>query len=314
MATEDFQAKTNLKLFKDLSAETKLQFYKDLKVSTELDFSDVIDFLYEIGSTTNLYWITGILEDGDYYYGIKVADAAGNKSIAYVSKITVDGAPPPLDRLVLKTRTGPRIRLQWDLPDTEDIQSFNIYHNGGNGDVNYDTIQGVSNSDEITWISPVLPYGDWIFNTRVMDNNNLEEVSFYNEQSISIIEGGVFGPTEVSGLSAHAISDGKIQLLWESTQNNDSYSIYYDNGTGTIDYNNPLEIIEPKFVINKTGFRYDTDILIHNQTYQFVIRTTYAGEEETNTNIVSAIADAAAPATIDKLTIEQVIGGRAIEE
>lgn len=314
MAIEEFQAKTNLKSYKDLSASAKLELYKDLKIRADLDFSDVIDFLYEIGSTTNLYWITGILEDGDYYYGIKVADIAGNKSVAYVNKITVDGAPPPLNKLVLKTRTGPRIRLEWVLPDTEDIQAFNIYDNNGNEDVNYDTMRDSVASDETTWISPVLSYKDWIFNARVMDNNNLEEISFYNEQSISIVEGGIFGPTEVLGLSAHAISGGKIQLLWESTQNNDSYSIYYDNGTGTIDYNNPLEIIEPRFVINNTWFRYNTDILIHNQTYQFVIRTTYAGEEETNTNIVSAIADAAAPATIDKLTIEQVIGGRAIEE
>lgn len=312
MAIKEFQAKTNLKLFKDLSAETKLQFYKDLKIKTTLDFSDVIDFLYSIGETTNLYYITDILEDGDYYFGIKVADAAGNKSIAYVNKVTINGAPPPLVNLKIKTRTGPKIRLEWNLPDTEDIQAFNIYDNNGSEDVNYDTMRSSVANDEITWISPVLSYGDWIFNCRVMDDNNLEEVSFYNEQSISIVEGGVFGPTEVSGLLARAISGGRIQLLWQATANNDSFSIFYDNGTGTIDYNNPFEIIEPRFVISNTWFRYDTSALINGQTYKFVVRATYAGEEETNTNVVSAIADATAPATLDSLTIEQVIGGREI--
>ncbi|MFH1725254.1 MAG: fibronectin type III domain-containing protein, partial [Elusimicrobiota bacterium] len=94
-------------------------------------------------------------------------------------------------------------------------------------------------------------------------------------------------PIAPSGLSAASLAGGRIALFWNMSPSElvTEYRIYYDSGTGTVDYATPLA------TVSSTVTAYTTDVLVSSPAYTFSLRAyNRCGVEEPNTIVVAAAA------------------------
>ena len=93
--------------------------------------------------------------------------------------------------------------------------------------------------------------------------------------------------------TADAVEGGKIELNWQHSSNGEKakYNIYYDKGTGSVDYTTPIADVDYP---TKT---WTSSALTDGVTYIFGIRAVDpSGLEEKNTNVTgSATADSTPP-------------------
>jgi len=112
-------------------------------------------------------------------------------------------------------------------------------------------------------------------------------------------------PNCVSGLCAHAVADGKIQLGWWywpiGQQIAPSYfTVYGDEGVGAIDYENPLGQVDYAGI---RFYSYTSSAGNNNKTYRFSVRAVGSnGSDDGNRLFVEAVVDLSAPDGIEGLT------------
>ncbi len=109
-------------------------------------------------------------------------------------------------------------------------------------------------------------------------------------------------PNSPASLRAEAVAGGKVKLTWSYNPNDetvDKFVIYYDNGTGVIDYvyANRLSQVE------ETVFTFTTNALSNGVTYSFAVRArTTGGVEDSNGDIISMVARTSAPVAVTSPT------------
>jgi hypothetical protein len=94
-----------------------------------------------------------------------------------------------------------------------------------------------------------------------------------------------FTPEPPSGLSAEAVAGNRIALFWEFSPSASvtQYKLYYDNATGTINYDTPYE------VFSSTVSGWTTGALVAGNTYKFGLRSVNRCDtEETNTSVFAS--------------------------
>lgn len=92
-------------------------------------------------------------------------------------------------------------------------------------------------------------------------------------------------PTAPGGLIAEALSNNRLSLSWDFSpwSGVTQYKLYYDNNTGTIDYNTPLAIV------TSTVAQWTTGALVTGGVYRFGLRAVNrCGIEETNGSVVTS--------------------------
>ncbi len=116
-------------------------------------------------------------------------------------------------------------------------------------------------------------------------------------------------PAEPRWVGARAIGDGRIELEWLYDPRYEDYGpgaahearIYWDGGTGEIDFSAPHAIVEMGRPTDPTRYTWQSAPLTDGQTYRFVIRIATApwpdGIETQNTDSHAATANASAPST-----------------
>lgn len=283
-------------------------------ISSQIKFfaDEVVDYENPIASTSGTVYITDILDDGVYYFVVKAVDDAGNLSEAACKKLIVNGAPQPVFSLNYSFKPGPKIYLYWQPSRADNLYTYNIYSNNGSGEIDYSQIY--DSTDQTFWTSDILSSGIWKFNVRCMDASGLEETNFHNEITVNITS-GISYPEPPSNLRAYAISNGKIKLVWNESSSSDAakYNIYYDNGSGTIDYSKKIASVNhTNYFGGLSEVSYITLPLVNGVTYKFGVRTeNIAGTEEKNTDIVaSATADTQAPSRVSTIQAQDLLGGR----
>lgn len=113
-------------------------------------------------------------------------------------------------------------------------------------------------------------------------------------------------PSDIFVAKAAQIADKKIQLDWfycpiEQKQAPVKFNIYYDSGTGQIDYQNPLTSIN---YTSRKFYSYQTNTL-QPGNYLFAIRTQdSAGTEDSSFARLSVDIDDTVPAAIDILDVK----------
>ncbi len=91
-------------------------------------------------------------------------------------------------------------------------------------------------------------------------------------------------PLPPGNLHALALAGGRITLAWEPAPYTEitGYNLYYDKGTGVIDYNTPLAA----FASAQTS--YTTGVLTSSAAYKFGLRAVHrCGVEEHNTSVIA---------------------------
>lgn len=119
---------------------------------------------------------------------------------------------------------------------------------------------------------------------RRFNNCGYEEQTLAAAVKISIDGNGDLKqpqPNSILSAKAKQTADNKVLLVWyycplEQKSQPQNFKIYYDNGTGQIDYNSPLAEIS----YNGKGFYKYQSGTLESKTYLFAIRTVNAGGVE----------------------------------
>ncbi|OGS07846.1 MAG: hypothetical protein A2270_01755 [Elusimicrobia bacterium RIFOXYA12_FULL_51_18] len=139
-----------------------------------------------------------------------------------------------------------------------------------------------------------------ISNTSYTDTGLLGCTSYYfrvwnvNRDNIAteyVALGPLFtaNPTPLSpgNLSAESLPGNRVALTWEPApfEGITEYRLYYDNGSGAIDYGTPLAVLSA----GQTA--YTTGVLVSSAAYKFSVRAKHrCGVLETNTGMVAMAA------------------------
>lgn len=273
-----------------------LVFYKN---EGETSFNSLT--LKYIGEDKFSATIPSPLAKGNIFYYIQAEDNSGNISTSPKENpkvrpysVFVDDPFPPLPpaRLIANSAPGGRVILSWELSRSPDTYKYNIYTDKGSGTIDYSMVyDSVTTS---TWESPPLGEGTYKFIVRAVDRSGNEES---NTSSVSAIADAT-KPEPVTNLIAASISGGRIQLKWTLSLSRDAavYNIYWDNAQANIDYSSPLARV------NDPGSTWVSGSLKDGVVYRFVVRCQdHAGNEEGNTNFVSARADNTPPGNVTGL-------------
>jgi len=207
----------------------------------------------------------------------------------------VDDPFPPLPptRLTADGLSGGRIILIWEHSPSSDVDGYNIYTDNGSGTVDYSKafdFVALSSlpSDSATWESPALGEGLYNFVVRAIDKSGNEEDNTISRSALA----DATKPQPSTNLLAESHPDGRIQLTWTLSASKDAaaYNIYWDDAQVDIDYSKSL------VRVNDPNVSWTSDKLRDGVVYRFVVRCQdQAGNEEENTNFVSARADATPP-------------------
>ncbi len=244
------------------------------------------------------------LETGNVYYYIQAEDNSGNKATSpktdptkqpYIAYVYDPFPPLPPTRLIAIPTPGGKVKLTWEKSPSPDVFRYNIYTDNGSGTVDYSRVFDFVDASRNSWDSPSLGEGIYKFSVRAIDRSGNEETNTV----IVIVEADSVKPERPTDVKATAISGGKIELTWKLSISRDAtvYNIYWDNSQANIDYSSPIARV------NDPGTRWVSDKLRDGIIYRFVVRCQdKAGNEDDNTNVVSARADATPPSSVTNLT------------
>ena len=190
-------------------------------------------------------------------------------------------------------------------------EGFYIYGNAGAGPIDYDTVLGTNSTTTLTHTTAALAYpATWRFGVRAFNANGEEQNTDVVRTVILDASGADASakPNPTSGLSATAVSGGKIRLAWGYDATNEQaactqFIIYGDNGTGTIDYATALDTVT-KVSGTETSYQWDSAVLTDGVTHKYVVRAATATIEEQNILVASATADSTLPTQPASLSIE----------
>jgi hypothetical protein len=180
---------------------------------------------------------------------------------------------------------------------------YHLYGNGGSGPINY--ASPIATVSALTWSSSALALGSsWRFGVRAFDTGtSLEEKNVDAQVLINVtaagLDSGTFPAPPLLPSATPGVS-GSIVVHWAypiTGKRPTGFHVYA--GVTTPSFGSPAATVTytplPFFTATLTGFS-------DGQVIAVVVRAYNAAGEETNANIVTAIAAAAAPQAPDSLT------------
>lgn len=182
-----------------------------------------------------------------------------------------------------------------------------MYGNGGTGLVDYST--PLATTALLTWATPALTTGDWVFAVRAFDTvSGLEESNV--DATVTIrIDAGLADvtaiPTAPVGLAAVATAGGEARVSWTCPAGgNRPTGFHVYKGTGGVP--NYASIAATATAVPRTTglTRYSAILtgLADGTEYTIGVRAFNATGEETNVATVAVTGDSTAPASVTNLT------------
>ena len=238
------------------------------------------------------------------YYYFEATDNSGNVSTSPKQDpktqpylVFVDDPFPPLPptKLAAIPAPGGKVSLTWELSKSSDVGKYNIYTDNGSGTIDYSTVYDSVDASKNSWESTALGEGTYKFSVRAVDKSGNEET---NTAFVEVKADSV-KPDKPTNITATSVAGGRIELTWKLSLSRDAtvYNIYWDNAQASINYSTPLARV------NDPETKWVSDKLRDGIVYRFVVRCQdQAGNEEENTDIASARADATPPSVVTRLS------------
>ncbi|MEK7396272.1 MAG: fibronectin type III domain-containing protein, partial [Candidatus Poribacteria bacterium] len=257
----------------------------------------------DLGNNRYSVTLPSPLATGNVYYYIQTEDNSGNKITSpktdpskqpYIVYVYDPFPPSSPTRLTAIPSPGGKVKLTWEKSTSNDVFRYNIYTDNGSGKVNYAKVFDFVDASRNSWDSSSLGEGVYRFSVRAIDRSGNEETNTV----IVIAEADSVKPDRPTEVTATAISGGRIELTWKLSLSRDStvYNIYWDNSQASIDYSSSIARV------NDPGTKWTSDKLKDSIIYRFVVRCQdKAGNEDENTSVVSARADATPPSAVANL-------------
>ena len=255
------------------------------------------------------YLDTGPLTDGTWYYKVVSYNAQENSTEDEQSIVV--SAPPlaPSNVVGSWNPTTHVFTISWTASSSSDISHYAIRHNGGSGpirldDTPEDTTSGTSWQIDLTGLS-----GEYEFLVRAVDSSGNEEQNLANVVVLSVEVGDGLGrpgiPTQIQALPAGS-SKAAVSFTYYPSREvrlDDNpiaaeARIYYDNKTGIIDWNTPLDTLDLNFPTAPDRYEWVSGALADG-TYLLGVRiatdTGGAGVESQNSDEHEVEVDSSVP-------------------
>ncbi|MBI5622135.1 MAG: fibronectin type III domain-containing protein, partial [Elusimicrobia bacterium] len=141
---------------------------------------------------------------------------------------------------------------------------------------------------------------------RVRNRNGAGLATVYDSVVSFLTEGTT--PTAPGNLSAESVTGSKVRLTWTPStyEGVSGYRLYYDAGTGTVDYGSSLAVIPA----GQTS--YTTDVLVDSDSYKFGLRAAHRCQTLEPNIHVTASAGAAATLAAVRAAVSSPAGGAKI--
>ncbi len=275
-------------------------------------------FLSTFNNSYRTYEIITIpVSNGTYKIKVTSSDNFGNENLGTEGTVIVSFYPlPPVnvtaeaDTIILN-----RITLNWEHSVEGAPDTYNVYSNNGAGNVVDKSAPLVTVLGSVlTYVHATPSNGLWRYIVEAVDTGiesnsyNIAEatVPYTDEIPQKPGPGGLLSAT---GVSLENVSIGKVKLnfLWIYDDQAASFNVYYDNGTGTINYLTPLMNITRLDQLVQTGTTGRLHLTNEDITYGFVVRAvSQNGVEETNADIYSIVVDGKEPDNAIGLSLDTV--------
>lgn len=282
-----------------------------------MDFDTVLAEVAHAGVVTH-YWKSAALIEGTWKFAVRAVDKAGNKETNVTTvTIVIDTLPEAVTDLAYTfSDATKKITLTWTVSPSADIASYRVFGNGGSGFIDYSTVLDTKAHPTVTWESPaIVAAGTYMYGIRAVDSGANEEQNTDVTITVEIvdippIEEAPDFPNAPIGLTATPIAGAKFTVAWlydgkfeEATP--DTFSVYWDNGTGTMDWVTPMTTVAYSAGVasgRQLVYSVDTAALVNGTDYQFAVRAKIGSDEEANEVIATDTADSTAPAAPTALT------------
>ncbi len=179
------------------------------------------------------------------------------------------------------------ITINWDINQNPPETVYSIERSTDNVQFGLVTTSAAASMSDVNLI------GNATYYYRVQALNGAGLPTTYDASISTFLAGQLSAPP--SGFSAKSISGGRIHLSWTISPSSTvvKYNVYYDSGTGVIDYG----VLFTSIAAPSTSFH--TVPLSLGTSYFFGLRAeNEKGEEENNTHVVAAAVSTAAPAAL----------------
>jgi len=236
--------------------------------------SDDVDGYFPKVSVETSYTDEGLKDSEEYYYKVAAVDTSENIGLASaVASAVADDTPPEETELTAEIQSGGKIFLAWS--NVSGAGSYNLYTAPTKGMeatpvvLSAETRTFTHFPEVITFyaVAAVDPAGNEAPLSNIMSMTPDKEA-----------------PEPVSGLAIIANPDLSITLTWSKSSDKDfkQYNVYRSTSIN-FDFSIPYKITS----LNS----FSDSELAHNQKYYYIVRAAdEAGNEDSNTNTVSATA------------------------
>ena len=290
-----------------MAGATKYELFRKLGVGA-------YESIFVTTETADDYRYTdGPLEDGSYTYKLVSSDDEGD-STEDEEPVVISAVPlPPTD---IETEWNPTthvLTISWIASASSDLDHYAIRHNSGTGairldDAPEDTTVSVFWTIDLTGLT-----ADYEFLVRAVDGDDNEEQNLREMVRFSVIAGVAQGfPARPQDVDVYASAGGKVTVAFTYYPDNETGEgvpgvavearIFWDNGTGTVDWNTPLDTLAMSNPLEPTVFSWESGGLT-DDTYRFGVRVATAtaggGVETDNTDDYPVTTNDDAPAATD---------------
>jgi fibronectin type 3 domain-containing protein len=247
----------------------------------------------------------GPLSDETYVYKVRAYDAAGNYSESDEDSVALDAAPEPPSGLALTFNNDTHIvTLTWTASPDADLGAYDIYR----GDppellaAPYATDAASPWTEDLTGVTDHLQYL-----LRAKDDEGRQEANLSQMVAIEVTAGvQVLIPNSPTILTGQAIADGEVRLTVRYDRDGatgvaTSVQLYVNDGAGgAMDWGTSVGTADLATGFSLEIVDIDSTGLTGGLTYLCGVRAKTAEDvEDANTETISVVTDATAPAAPD---------------
>jgi hypothetical protein len=211
---------------------------------------------------------------------------------------------PSIPQDVVAEAGDGEVVVRWTPVDDLDLAGYNLYRFLSPADVNPVKINHDLLNDTFYVDMEVVNGTAYYYTVRSLADTGVESVD--SEMVNATPQAGP--PEPASDLEVVLNSNNSITLTWvqSPTPYITAYNIYWNNGTGSIDYSNPYA------TVGAAAHTWTSGVLASDRTYYFGIRTEKGGIEEANTSLVVSLTVPVEPDTGPSAVIKKPKAGSKI--
>jgi len=251
----------------------------------------------------------GPLADGFHSYRVWSVDAHGDKALSNVVTLYVSSAPEPPSGISYAWDSGTKtLTVSWTASPDSDVASYRVRSSEGAESLELADAP-VQDTADLSWQKVFAgETGTWVVLVRAVDNDGNEEAHLEGALTLAFEAGDASATPAAPRLTeVEAVEDGKIAVSWLY----DPYfeiggpgggveaRIYWDAGTGAIDWSVPLATVAMSGPAAATRYTWTSGPLTHGTEYRFCVRVASdshpAGIETQNADEHEATVDSDVP-------------------